>query len=69
MAQSKKPVVIESPVYEPLWRNFDALGIEIRCLTRKREDKYSLKPLLDKAAELANGMTTFLSLMTFPTPP
>lgn len=55
MAQSKKPVVIESPVYEPLWRNFDALGIEIRWLTRKREDNYSLKPLVDKAAELAKG--------------
>ncbi len=55
MSQSKKPVVIESPVYEPLWRNFNALGMEIRWLTRKRENKYSLKPLIDKAAELSKG--------------
>ena len=52
MAQSKKPVVIESPVYEPVWRGYEALGFEIRWLTRNRAEKYSLKPIIGKAAEL-----------------
>jgi aspartate/methionine/tyrosine aminotransferase len=52
MAQKRKPVVIESPVYEPIWRDYEALGIEIKWLQRQRKDKYNLKPLIEKARDL-----------------
>lgn len=60
LSQQNKPVVVESPVYEPLWRNFKALGIDIRFLTRSRESKYSLEPLIEKAEELSKGASCVL---------
>jgi aspartate/methionine/tyrosine aminotransferase len=55
MSQFDKPVVVETPVYEPIWRGYEALGMDIRWLNRKRDKKYSLKYCIDEAKDIIKG--------------
>lgn len=49
------PVLVESPVYEPLWRSFEAFGAERRTLRRARVDHYSFRTTLEEAHRLSRG--------------
>lgn len=66
-AQQRLPVVVESPTYEPLYRNFEALGCEVRFLERPREERYSVRSLCDEAASRARGAACLV--MTNPNNP
>ena len=55
LAQRGPAAVVESPVYEPLHRNFEALGREVRFLERPPEDGYRLRTTIEAAASLARG--------------
>ncbi|MCR4317156.1 MAG: pyridoxal phosphate-dependent aminotransferase [Planctomycetes bacterium] len=57
---SREVAVVESPVYEPLWRGFESCGTEVRFLRREWDDDYSLAPKIDEARKLAKGASAVM---------
>ena len=60
LMQKSRMAIIESPVYEPLHNNFEALGCEVRFLHRRWEDRYSLAALFDEAGKLSKGASCLM---------
>lgn len=48
-------VVVESPVYEPLWRTFEAMGASVRFVERRAEHGSRLEAELTTLREAARG--------------